>query len=144
MTNAINNVLQILEDPKDSEDGNNPSLIVLTSFSSGDDDNEFSLNHREALAKVVTLDEFNFFKENRDKENFQVPHILVRPDKLPANLVQFFKNDLEDFGDNTIVLIRSFADTDDGYIPMPIEYEHAIYNSMTYFNSAVDRVSADE
>jgi hypothetical protein len=140
MTNAINNVLQILEDPKDITDDANPNLIVLTSFDGGGINNQdiFIQNHKEALKKVITITEYEFFKKTQN-EDMQAPHILVLADKVPANLKKFVKDDLEDYGENTIVLIRSFADTEDGFIPMAIDYEHSIYNSTSYFDSAPDR-----
>lgn len=105
---AINNVLFI----------NKPDMsgvVALTTFDKGDDEKEFYQNYKEAVVKLITMEEFEILE---NEETVYLPHTAFFIKDTPPGLEQFVENDLDHYGDggelDTVVIARSFERLPDG------------------------------
>lgn len=119
---AINNVLQIFTSDQ-------TGVVAMTTFDGGDTSEEFLENYDYSLKKLITIDEFETLKEN--KETY-LPHVVFGRSKTPEVWQPFIENDLEHYQnskiDRTYVIVRCFEKTeeDDMYVPVHVDVEDHI------------------
>ena len=114
----------------------NRNYIMFTTFrgeGSTGDDLLSSTYYPEALKKLITVMDYQYFKAIKDSSNlkdgkmpFFVPQTLVYHDELPEGWDQFVDHFCEryerDGQDDTVVLMRFFEydEEDDSYMPVHV------------------------
>ena len=101
---------------------NNGNIVVLTSFDSGTTDEVFAENYKLALTSVITVDEYEAYKDSKVP---YTPHALMELENLPdsfSTAVENLNKFIVDETDHTMVIIRGFQELEGGS-PIPVEMD---------------------
>lgn len=115
----------------------NKNYIMFTTFdgTNPDDDDILDLpNYKEALKKVVTVMEYEYFQSlveavegdvSQAGKMFYLPQSIRPLDQLPAGLAQMIQTNCADYGDNTLAILRffEFDKETDSYAPVDVQFD---------------------